>query len=62
MGIVKLYIMYWGVFTVIIIAWVVPKVLPNITKNGTIFCAKLTKQLISHSDSDTVSASYRSFF
>ena len=43
MGIVKLYIMYWGVFTVIIIAWVVPKVLPNITKNGTIFCAKFTK-------------------
>ena len=43
MGIVKLYIMYWGVFTVIIIAWVAPKVLPNITKNETIFCAKLTK-------------------
>ena len=43
MGIVKLYIMYWGVFTVIIIAWVVPKVLLNITKNETIFCAKLTK-------------------
>ena len=43
MGIVKLYIMYWGGFTVIIIAWVVPKVLPNITKNETIFCAKLTK-------------------
>ena len=43
MGIVKLYIMYWGVFTVIIIAWVVLKVLPNITKNGTIFCANLTK-------------------
>ena len=43
MGIVKLYIMYWGVFTVIIIAWVVPKVLPNITKIETIFCAKLTK-------------------
>lgn len=43
MGIVKLYIMYWGVFTVIIIAWVVLKVLPNITKNETIFCAKLTK-------------------
>ena len=43
MGIVKLYIMYWGVFTVIIIAWVVPKVLPNITKNETIFCTKLTK-------------------
>ncbi len=43
MGIVKLYIMYWGGFTVIIIAWVVPKVLPNITKDETIFCAKLTK-------------------
>ena len=43
MGIVKLYIMYWGVFTVIIIAWVVPKVLPNITKNEIIFCTKLTK-------------------
>ena len=43
MGYSKNYIMYWGVFTVIIIAWVVPKVLPNITKNETIFCAKLTK-------------------
>ena len=42
MGIVKLYIMYWGVFTVIIIAWVAPKVLPNITKIETIFCAILT--------------------
>ena len=42
MGIVKLYIMYWGVFTVIIIAWVVPKVLPNFTKIETIFCAKFT--------------------
>ena len=45
MGIVKLYIMYWGVFTVIIIAWVVPKVLPNITENETIFCTKLTKKV-----------------
>ena len=42
MGIVKLYIMYWGVFTVIIIAWVAPKVLPNITKNEIGFCAIFT--------------------
>ena len=43
MGIVKLYIMYWGVFTVILIAWVVPQVVRNITKNETSFCAKVTK-------------------
>ena len=42
MGIVKLYIMYWGVFTVIIIAWVAPKVLPNITKSKRNFCAIFT--------------------
>ena len=45
MVIVKFYIIYWGFFTVIIIAWVVPKVLTNITKNETIFCTKLTKKV-----------------
>ena len=48
MGIVKLYIMYWGVFTVIIIAWVAPKVLPNITKNGIGFCAIFTIRCKEH--------------
>ena len=48
MGIVKLYIMYWGVFTVIIIAWVAPKVLPNITKNEIGFCARFTIRCKEH--------------
>ena len=48
MGIVKLYIMYWGVFTVIIIAWVAPKVLPNITKNEIDFCAIFTIRCKEH--------------
>lgn len=48
MGIVKLYIMYWGVFTVIIIAWVAPKVLPNITKIETIFCTIFTTECKEH--------------
>ncbi len=48
MGIVKLYIMYWGVFTVIIIAWVAPKVLPNITKIKIDFCAIFTIECKEH--------------
>lgn len=39
MGCSKNYIMYWGVFTIVIIAWCNPKVCTNITIFYIIFCA-----------------------
>ena len=39
MGCSKNHIMYWGVFTVIIIAWILPKVCTNITIINICFCA-----------------------
>ena len=39
MGYSKNYIMYWGVFTVIIIAWMPAEVCTNFTKVYICFCA-----------------------
>ncbi|EJW92893.1 hypothetical protein EVA_19001 [gut metagenome] len=38
MGCSKNYIMYWGVFTVIIVSCGKEKVCTNFTKFGTLFC------------------------